>query len=243
MAEAYPAPPGKDQPQVRTRLTTLTLAALLTLPAWAALALVDLGPGSAHPLHSAAPGSGSGGSGSEGSGSGSGGSGSGSGEAGSDNGGPGSAESGSGSGRAGSGSGAGRSGSGSGESGSGPGGPGSDDSRSATMTSPHRSNSSQHSASRSGLHAGPEPASQANTSAAEPAPPATSAAEPTTRAPSSAAESAPPVASVADRREGPPRLSTPPGLTVVAGVAGGALVLVAMVAAAFRARARLGKLG
>jgi hypothetical protein len=197
---------------VRTRLTTLTLAALLTLPAWATPALADQGPatgtalgsGSAHSLHSAASESGPGGSGS------------------------GSASGGSGSGR----------------SGSGSGGPGSDDSRSATGSSPHHSDSSPHSDSRPGLRAGPEPASQASASAAEPAPPAaTSAAEPSTRAPASDAEAAPPMGSVADRREGFPRLSTPSGLAAVAGVAGGALMLVAMVAAGFRARARLRRLG
>ena len=189
---------------MRTRLTTLALATLLALFAWAVPALADQGPatgtapgsGSAHSLLSAAPGSGS-----EGSGSGS-------------------------------------------------GGPGSDDSRSATGTSPHHSSSSQNSDSRPGLRAGPEPASQAGASAAEPAPPAaTSAAQPSTRAPATvrspatAAASAPPVGSVADRREGFPRLSTPPSLGAVAGVAGGALLFVAMVAAGFRARARLGRLG
>jgi hypothetical protein len=203
---------------VRTHLTTLALATLLSLLAWAVPALADQGPatgtapgsGSAHSLLSAAPGSGS-----EGSGSGSGGSG------------PGSEGSGSGSG-----------------------GPGSDDSRSATGTSPHHSSSSQNSDSRPGLRAGPEPASQAGASAAEPAPPAaTSAAQPSTRAPATvrspatAAASAPPVGSVADRREGFPRLSTPPSLGAVAGVAGGALLFVAIVAAGFRARARLGRLG
>jgi hypothetical protein len=199
---------------VRTRLTTLALATLRALFAWAVPALADQGPatgsGSAHPLLSAAPGSGS-----ERSGSGSGGSG------------PGSEGSGSGSG-----------------------GPGSDDSRSATGTSPHHSSSSQSSDSRPGLRAGPEPASQAGASAAEPAPPAAaSAAQPSTRAPATvrspatAAASAPPVGSVADRREGFPRLSTPPSLAAVAGVAGGALLFVAMVAAGFRARARLGRLG
>jgi hypothetical protein len=178
---------------VRTRLATLTLATLLTLPAWAAPALASTtDPGSA-PSLSAGSGSGSG--------------------------------------------------SGPGKSGSGSGGPGSDDRRSATGTSPHRSNSSQHSASP-GLRAGPEPASQAIASAAEPAPPAaTSAAEPTTRAQASAAAYAPPVGSVADRREELSRLSTPPSLAAVAGVAGGALLFVAMVAAGFRARARLGRLG
>jgi hypothetical protein len=58
---------------VRTRLTTLALATLLTLPAWATSVLADQGPaavtapgsGSAHSLGSAAPGPGSGGSGSE----------------------------------------------------------------------------------------------------------------------------------------------------------------------------------
>jgi hypothetical protein len=211
---------------VRTRLTTLApttlaLATLLALFAWAVPALADQGPatgsGSAHPLLSAAPGSGSerSGSGSERSGSGPGGSG------------PGSEGSGSGSG-----------------------GPGSDDSRSATGTSPHHSSSSQSSDSRPGLRAGPEPASQAGASAAEPAPPAAaSAAQPSTRAPATvrspatAAASAPPVGSVADRWEGFPRLSTPPSLAAVAGVAGGALLFVAMVAAGFRARARLGRLG
>ena len=206
---------------MRTRLASLALATLLTLPAGAVPALADQGPatgtapgsGSAHSLLSAAPGSGS-----EGSRSGSGGSGSGG------------------------------SGPGSGKSGSGSGGPGSDDSRSTTGTSPHHSNSSQSSDSRPGLRAGPEPASQAGASAAEPAPPAaTSAAQPSTRAPATArapgAASAPPVGSVADRREGLPRLSTPPSLAAVAGVAGGALLFVAMVAAGFRARARLGRLG
>jgi hypothetical protein len=190
---------------VRTRLPTLALATLLTLPAWATSVLADQGPaavtapgsGSAYSLGSAAPAPGSGGSGS-----------------------------------------------GSGRSGSGSGGPGSDDSRSATGTSPHHSNSSQHSDSGPGLRAGREPASQAGASAAGPAPPAApSAAEPSTRAPASAAEAAPPVGSVADRREGFPRLSTPPGLAAVAAVAGGALLFVAMVAAGFRARARLGRLG
>jgi hypothetical protein len=197
---------------VRTRLTTLALATLLSLLAWAVPALADQGPatgtapgsGSAHPLLSAAPGSGS-----EGSGSGSGGS-----------------------------------GPGSGKSGSGSGGPGSGDSRSASGTSPRHSSSSQSSDSRPGLRAGPEPASQAGASAAEPAPPAaTSAAEPSARAPATAIASGPPVGSVADRREGFPRLSTPPSLAAVAGVAGGALLFVAMVAAGFRARARLGRLG
>jgi hypothetical protein len=130
-----------------------------------------------------------------------------------------SAAPGSGSGGSGSGSG------GSGTSGSGSGGPGSDDSRSATGTSPHHSNSSRYSDSRPGLRAGPEPASQAGASAAEPAPPAaTSAAEPSARAPATAAASAPPVGSVADRREGLRRPSTPSGLAAVAGVAGGALL-------------------
>ncbi|HJW62223.1 MAG TPA: hypothetical protein VJ849_01895, partial [Actinomycetes bacterium] len=63
---------------MRTRLASLALATLLTLPAGAVPALADQGPatgtapgsGSAHSLLSAAPGSGS-----EGSGSGSGGSG------------------------------------------------------------------------------------------------------------------------------------------------------------------------
>jgi hypothetical protein len=229
MARTYPAPPGKDT-QVRTRLATLTLATLLSVPAWAAPALADQGPatgsapgsGSAHSLLPAASGPGSEGSGSE------------SGSAGS---GPGSAGSGSGSGESGSGS-------GSGNPGSGSGGPGSDDSRSATGASPRHPRSSQHWDSRPGLRAGPRPASKAGASAAEPAPSAaTPAAEPTTGAPASAAGSAPPVGSVADRREGFPRLSTPPGLAVVAGVAGGALLFVAMVAAGFRARARLGRLG
>jgi hypothetical protein len=243
MARTYPAPPGKDT-QVRTRLATLTLATLLSVPAWAAPALADQGPatgsapgsGSAHSLLPAASGPGSEGSGSEsgsaGSGPGSAGPGSGSGE--------------SGSGPAGSGSGSGESGSGSGSGnpGSGSGGPGSDHSRSATGTSPRHPRSSQHWDSRPGLRAGPRPASKAGASAAEPAPSAaTPAAEPTTGAPASAAGSAPPVGSVADRREGFPRLSTPPGLAVVAGVAGGALLFVAMVAAGFRARARLGRLG
>jgi hypothetical protein len=198
---------------VRTRLTTLALATLLSLLAWAVPALADQGPatgttpgsGSAHSLRSAAPGSGS-----EGSGSGSGGS-----------------------------------GPGSGESGSGSGGPGSGDSRSATGTSPRHSNSSRYSDSRPGLRAGPEPASQAGASAAE----LTARAQPsargpaTPRAPATAAASRPPAGSVADRGEGFPRLSTPPSLAAVAGVAGGALLFVAMVAAGFRARARLGRLG
>ena len=201
---------------MRTRLASLALATLLSLLAGAVPALADQGPATG-----TAPGSGSAhfllsaapGSGSEGSGSGSGGSG------------PGSEGSGSGSG-----------------------GPGSDDSRSATGTSPHHSSSSQNSDSRPGLRAGPEPASQAGASAADPAPPAApSAAQPSTRAPATArapdAASAPPVGSVADRREGFPRLSTPPSLAAVAGVAGGALLFVAMVAAGFRARARLGRLG
>jgi hypothetical protein len=188
---------------VRTRLATLTLATLLTLPAWAAPALADQGPatGTARSL-SAGPGSGSAGSGSGGSGS------------------------------------------GPGKSGSGSGGPGSDDGRSATGTSRHHSNPSQYPDSRPGLRAGPEPASQASASAAEPTPPAaTSAAEPSTRAPASAAASAPLVGSLADRREGLPRLSTPPSFAAVAGVAGGVLLFVALVAAGFRARARLGRLG
>jgi hypothetical protein len=203
---------------VRTRLASLALVTLLTLPTGAVPALGDLGPatgtvpgsGSAHSLLSAAPGSGS-----EGSGSGPGGS-----------------------------------GPVSGTSGSGSGGPGSDDRRSTTGTSPHHSSSFQSPDSRPGLRAGPEPASQAGASAAEPAPPAAaSAAQPSTRAPATvrspatAAASAPPVGSVADRREGFPRLSTPPSLAAVAGVAGGALLFVAMVAAGFRARARLGRLG
>ena len=147
-------------------------------------------------------------------------------------------------GRVESGPGSGGSGSGPGESGSASGGPGSDDGRSATGTSRHHPSSSQHSDSRPGLRAGPEPASQASASAAEPAPPAaTTAAEPSTQAPASAAASAPLVGSVADRREGLPRPSTPPSLAAVAGVAGGALLFVAMVAAGFRARARLGRLG
>jgi hypothetical protein len=190
---------------VRTRLATLTLATLLTLPAWAAPALADQGPalGSA-PSLSAGSGSGSAGSGSEASGSGS--TGRGSGPAGS----------GSGSGRSGSGPGSGGSGSGPGKSGSGSGGPGPDDRRSASGTSPQHSDSPRHSDSRPGSD---------------------------TRARASAAEPAPPVGSVADLREGFPRLSTPPGLAAVAGVAGGVLLLVAMVAAGFRARARLGRLG
>jgi hypothetical protein len=198
---------------VRTRLTTLAFATLLSLLAWAVPALADQGPataaalgsGSAHSLLSAAPGSGSEGSGS---------------------------------------------GPGSGKSGSGSGGPGSDDSRSATGTSPHHSSSSQSSDSRPGLRAGPEPASQAGASAAEPAPPAAaSAAQPSTRAPATvrapatAAASSPPVGSVAHRGEGFPRLSTSPSLAAVAGIAAGALLFVAMVAAGFRARARLGRLG
>jgi hypothetical protein len=207
---------------VRTCLTTLALATLLSLPAWAVPALADQGrgsgtapgSGSAHSLLSAAPGS-------EGSGSGSGGS----------------------EPR-------------SGESVSGSGGPGSDDSGSATGTSPRHSDPSQHSDSRPGLRAGPEPASQAGASAAEPAAPAaTSAAEPTAparpstggpdtaRAQAAAAASRPPVGSAAGRRAGFPRLSTPPSFVAVGGVAGGALLFVAMVTAGFRARARLGRLG
>lgn len=203
---------------MRTRLATLTLATLLTVPAWVAPALADQGPatGTAPSLSA----------------------GSGSGEA------SGSGSTGWGSGPARSGSGSGGSGSGSGRSGSGSGGPGSDHSRSATGTSRHHANSSQYPDSRPGLRAGPDPASQASASAAEPAPPAaTSAAEPSTRATAAAAASAPLVGSVADRREGLPRLSTPPSLAAVAGVAGGALLFVAMVAAGFRARARLGRLG
>ncbi len=107
-----------------------------------------------------------------------------------------------------------------------------DDSRSASRTSPHHSNSSAHASSRPGPRAQADPAPRADASAAQPAPPA-----------NSAAEAAPPVGSVADRGEGFPRLSTPPGVAAVAGVAGGALLLVAMVAAGFRARARLGRLG
>jgi hypothetical protein len=122
----------------------------------------------------------------------------------------------------GAGSGTGVPGSGSRRSGSGSGGPGSDDRRSPTGTSPRHSDSSQRSDSRPGLRGGPEPDTRARASAAEPAPP---------------------VGSVADRREGFPRLSTPPGLAAVAGVAGGVLLLVALVAAGFRARARLGRLG
>ena len=184
---------------MRTRLTTLTLAALLSLPAWVAPALADQGPAAgvrSLPFGGVRVGFGRG------------------------------------------------SGPGSGKSGSGSGGPGSDHSRSATGTSRHHANSSQHPDSRPGLRAGPEPASQASASAAEPAPPAaTSAAEPSTRAPASTAASAPLVGSVADRRERLPRVSTPPSLAAVAGVAGGALLFVAMVAAGFRARARLGRLG
>jgi hypothetical protein len=216
MAGAYPAPPGKDQPQVRTRLATLTLATLLTLPAWATSALADQGPGpgtasgsgSAHSLRSAAPGSGSERSGSD----------PGSGGPGSPGPRPDSGQSGPGPGGSGPGSGSG----GSGRSGSGSGGPGSDDSRPAAGTSPHHANSSQHSDPRPGLRAGPDPASQAS---------------------ASATEAVPPVGSVADRWEGFPRLSTPPGLAAVAAVAGGALLFVALVAAGFRARARLGRLG
>jgi hypothetical protein len=196
---------------VRTRLASLALVTLLTLPTGAVPALGDLGPstgtvpgsGSAHSLLSAAPGSGSEGSGS---------------------------------------------GPGSGKSGSGSGGPGSDDSRSTTGTSPHHSSSFQSPDSRPGLRAGPEPASQAGASAAEPAPPAaTSAAQPSARPPATVrapgTASAPPVGSGADRREGFPRLSTPPSLAAVAGVAGGALLFVAMVVGGFRSRARLGRLG
>jgi hypothetical protein len=202
---------------VRTRLATLTLATLLTLPAWAAPALADQGPATG-----TAPGPADGLATASGSGSG-----------GSDRG-PGGAGSGSGV----SGSGSRRSGSGSGS-----GGPGPDDRRSATGTSPQHSDSSRHSDSRPGLRGGPEAASRATASAAGPAPPAAAAAEPDTRARASAADPAPPVGSVADRREGFPRLSTAPGLAAVAGIAGGVLLLVSMVAAGFRARARLGRLG
>ena len=81
---------------MRTRLTTLALATLLSLLAWAVPALAHPGPatvaalgsGSTHSLLSAAPGSGS-----EGSGSGSGGPGPGSGKSGSGSGGPGSGDS------------------------------------------------------------------------------------------------------------------------------------------------------
>ena len=49
--------------------------------------------------------------------------------------------------------------------------------------------------------------------------------------------------SVADRRAGGARLSTAPDPAAVAGVAAGVLALAAMVAAGFRARARLARLG
>ncbi|HEX3212478.1 MAG TPA: hypothetical protein VH016_07905, partial [Actinomycetota bacterium] len=56
---------------------------------------------------------------------------------------------------------------------------------------------------------------------------------------SAAAAPAPPVGSVAERQEGFPASSTAPA----AGVVGGALLLAGLVAAGFRARARLGRLG
>ena len=59
----------------------------------------------------------------------------------------------------------------------------------------------------------------------------------------SAPEPAPPVGSVAERRPGVAARSTPSDLVGVAGVAGAVLLLAAMVAAGFRARARLGRLG
>ena len=76
--------------------------------------------------------------------------------------------------------------------------------------------------------------------------PATSSASalaPPTPAASAAPELAPPVGRVADRQAGFPRLSTAPATAAVAGVVGGALLLAGMVAAGFRARARLGRLG
>jgi hypothetical protein len=51
------------------------------------------------------------------------------------------------------------------------------------------------------------------------------------------------VGSVAEGRSGFPRLSTTPSRAALVGVAGGALLLLALVVAGFRARARLGRLG
>jgi hypothetical protein len=90
------------------------------------------------------------------------------------------------------------------------------------------------STSPAGLAGGPKRAP-----AAAPPAPELASAPPTA---SAAPEPAPPVGSVADRQAGFPRLSTAPAVAVAA-VVGGALLLAAMVAAAFRARARLGRLG
>ncbi|MDP9209808.1 MAG: hypothetical protein M3O65_15240, partial [Actinomycetota bacterium] len=74
-----------------------------------------------------------------------------------------------------------------------------------------------------------------------PAPPAPALARAPSAAPAPPALDLP-VGSVADPETGLERLSTTPA-AAVAGVVGGALLLAGLVAAGFRARARLGRLG